>query len=104
MGKDWTTYRGSKEQAYAYARQMVNSDAYYLQDHATIQELMHIREKDGKIEGQDGYHDDHADAFILSCWALRTCPGFQGNEKQGHARRSERRGHPLDRISRVMRY
>lgn len=104
QGKDWTTYKGSKEQAYAYARQMVNGDAYYLQDHATIQELMHIREKNGKIEGQDGYHDDHADAFILSCWALRTCPGFQGNAKQGHARRSERRGHPLDRISRVMRY
>ena len=65
---------------------------------------MHIREKNGKIEGQDGYHDDHADAFILCSWALRTCPGFNGNAKQGHARRSERRGHPLDRINRVMRY
>ena len=76
---------------------MVNGDAFELVDHATVSELMHVREANGKIEGQDGYHDDHADAFILACWALRTCPGFDGKEK--HSRRSAmRRRHPMNII------
>ena len=95
--KDWTTSRGNKENAYSFARQMVNGDAFDLRDHSTISELMHIREVGGKIEGQDGYHDDHADAFILACWALRTCPGFDGKAK--HSRhRGPRRRHPMNII------
>ena len=80
-GQDWTTHRGNKELAYSFARQMVNSDALCLTDHQTIQELMHVREVRGKIEGQDGYHDDHADAFVLSVWALRYCPAFSGVQR-----------------------
>jgi len=72
--KYWTTSRGSKEQAYAHLRQMVNGDALTLNDMTTVQELMHIREQGGKIEGQDGYHDDHADALMLAEWNRRTLP------------------------------
>ena len=70
--KYWTTSRGSKQEGYAHLRQMVNGDALQLSDLTTIQELMHIREFNGKIEGQDGYHDDHADALMLSVSAINS--------------------------------
>tara|TARA_R100001224_G_scaffold113534_1_gene99263 strand:- start:1025 stop:2560 length:1536 start_codon:yes stop_codon:yes gene_type:complete len=101
-GKDWITHRGNKEQAYAFARQMVNSNAFVLSDSATIQELMHIRDRDGKIEGQDGYHDDHSDALVLACWALRTCPGFDGRPK-GSVRSRSKNPHPMQRIKQALR-
>jgi len=72
--KYWTTTRGAKEEGYAHLRQMVNGDAMSLNDSSTVQELMHIREVLGKIEGQDGYHDDHADALMLAEWNRRTLP------------------------------
>lgn len=72
--KYWTTSRGSKQEAYAHLRQMINGDALTLNDESTIQELMHIREQNGKIEGQDGYHDDHADALMLAEWNRRGMP------------------------------
>jgi len=72
--KYWTTSRGSKQEAYAHLRQMINGDALTLNDQTTIQELMHIREQSGKIEGQDGYHDDHADALMLAEWNRRGMP------------------------------
>tara|TARA_R110000824_G_scaffold36410_8_gene113278 strand:- start:3340 stop:4866 length:1527 start_codon:yes stop_codon:yes gene_type:complete len=97
--KDWTTHKGNKEQAFAFARQLVNSDAIGLRDHATIQELMHIREEKNRIEGQDGYHDDHADALVLACWALRTCPGWTG--KVRHFRQKSNKKHPLTRIAQM---
>jgi hypothetical protein len=100
FGKDWTTNRGNKEMAYAYARQMVNGDAYDLNDAMVVQELMHVREKDGRIEGQDGYHDDHADAFVLACWALRSLPGFNGRPR--YIRRQYTRKNPADRIRRAL--
>lgn len=82
----WTTSRGSKEQGYAHLRQMVNGDALTLNDMATVQELMHIREVNGKIEGQDGYHDDHSDALMLAEWNRRTLP-----KAEAPMRRSKRR-------------
>ena len=100
-GADWITHRGNKEMAYSFARQMVNSDAFELRDHQTIQELMHVREKKNRIEGQDGYHDDHADAFVLACWALRTCPGF-GRDKEIRIR-SRNITNPMTRIARALR-
>ena len=99
-GQDWVTMRGNKEEAYAFCRQLVNSDALWLRDHGTIQELMHIREKNNKIEGQDGYHDDHADALVLACWALRRCDSFMGRSSE--RRRRVRRVHPLSRIAGVI--
>jgi hypothetical protein len=53
---------------------MINGDALTLNDQTTVQELMHIREQNGKIEGQDGYHDDHADALMLAEWNRRGMP------------------------------
>ena len=96
-GKDWVTHKGNKELAYSFARQMVNSDGLELNDHQTIQELMHVREERGRIEGQDGYHDDHADACVLAIWALRRLPAFTGREKHRPRRMRERRN-PMDRI------
>jgi len=99
--KDWVTHRGNKEMAFSWARQMVNGDAFELNDHSTIQELMHVREERGKIEGQDGYHDDHAMAFVLSCWALRRCPGFNGPKI--FRERSKVSTNPMNRIKRALR-
>jgi|TARA_R100000084_G_C4654801_1_gene152096 hypothetical protein len=100
-GNDWTTSRGNKEIAYGNARQLLNGDAFLLNDHATISELMHVREVKGRIEGQDGYHDDHADAFVLAVWALRTCPGWQGKPKYSR-REYQYKRNPADRIRRAI--
>lgn len=70
----WSTSRGSKEEGYAHLRQVVNGDGLTLNDDTTVQELMHVREANGKIEGQDGYHDDHADALMLAEWCRRGMP------------------------------
>ena len=71
---------------------MVNGDALVLHDLTTVQELMHIREVRGKIEGQDGYHDDHADALMLAVWNLRNMPQSKVaprlNRKRYYARRN----------------
>ena len=99
-GGDWITARGNKEMAYSFARQLVNGDGVELNDPSTVRELMHVRDIRGKIEGQDGYHDDHADAFVLACWALRTCPGFNGLEKH-MVRHEKKRPHPMDVINRA---
>jgi hypothetical protein len=71
--KMWTTHRGNKEDGYAHLRQMVDGDVLELRDHATVSELMHIRETNGSLEGDKG-HDDHADALMLAEWNRRTLP------------------------------
>lgn len=90
--KYWTTHRGSKQEGYAHLRQMVNGDALTLLDAPTVQELMHIREVGGRIEGQDGYHDDLADALMLAEWNRRTLPGRKMNprfrKRRYHAQRT----------------
>jgi len=101
-GQDWITSRGNKEMAYSFARQLINSDGLEVNDHSTLRELMHVRDVNGKIEGQDGYHDDHSDALVLACWALRTCPGFDGREKHVPRERT-RRMNPMQRIQRATR-
>lgn len=72
--KFWTTGRGNKEEAYSHARQMVDNDVLTLNDEATVKECMHIREKDGRIEGHDGEHDDHAMALVLAEWNRKSLP------------------------------
>ncbi len=57
---------------------------------------MHIREERGRIEGQDGYHDDHADAFVLATWALRRFPGISGKVRRQRLRKEKR--NPMDKI------
>ena len=88
----WTTSRGSKEEGYAHLRQQVNGDALTLNDMTTVQELMHIREASGRIEGQDGYHDDHADALMLAEWNRRTLTAAKaaplGSKRRYVARRT----------------
>tara|TARA_R110000765_G_scaffold9006_3_gene28478 strand:- start:2813 stop:4306 length:1494 start_codon:yes stop_codon:yes gene_type:complete len=77
-GKEfWNTSKGNKEMAYSHARQITNADYMELNDHQTIQELMHIREENGKIEGKDGHHDDHSTAYVLACQALKRVASFQ---------------------------
>lgn len=73
----WTTHHGNKVKAFDHARRMVNNDAFKLNDHTTIEQLMDIREipsgsdKGSKIEGHEG-KDDHAMAFVLAAWNHRT--------------------------------
>jgi hypothetical protein len=72
--KPWTTHHGNKQEGYSHLRQMVDGGVLDLRDEATVKELMHIREKNGSIEGQDGEHDDHAMALMLAEWNRRTLP------------------------------
>jgi hypothetical protein len=74
-GKFWTTTNGRKQEAYSHHRRMVNGDAFDLADKELVLELMHIREVNSKIEGQDGYHDDHAMAHVLAEWCRKDLPG-----------------------------
>ena len=92
--KDWVTTSGNKEEAYGHARQMINGDALELNDHVTIQELLHIREEDGRIEGQDGYHDDHAMALVLAEWNRRTIP-TSVTKRHGRLQRHKSPRHPM---------
>ena len=98
--KFWQTTRGSKEHGYAHLRQIVNSDALTLNDLSTVQELMHVREQNGRIEGQDGYHDDHADALMLAEWNRRKMPQAKDIPKRG-VRRYHSRKNPFNSMSRV---
>jgi hypothetical protein len=92
--KPWNTHRGNKQEGYAHLRQMVDGDVLELRDHATVTELMHIREVGGSIEGQDGSHDDHADALMLAEWNRRTLPAAPLNPSP-FRRRYTARQHPF---------
>jgi|14BtaG_2_1085337.scaffolds.fasta_scaffold12188_3 hypothetical protein len=76
--KDWVTHGhggvGSKQELLGRLRQVVNTDTLDLKDPMTVEEMMHIREVNGKIEGQDGYHDDHVMALALAEWCRRELP------------------------------
>ena len=102
-GKEyWITTRGNKEEAYARCRQHVNRGDLELNDHQTIQEMMHVREENGKIEGRDGHHDDHSMAFVLACWAMTYLDGWTGRDYTRERLVSEKRN-PLDLITGKMR-
>jgi len=86
FGKDWHTSNGSKAEGYAHLRQMVNGDGLDLYDCVLLNQLKHIREENGTIEGRDGVADDHADALMLAAWNLRTLPGSTARPSR-HRRR-----------------
>ena len=65
---------GRKAQVYSHLRWLVDGDSLTLVDLPTVQELMHVREEDGKVEGRDGYHDDLSDALALAAWNMKTLP------------------------------
>ncbi len=79
----WTTSKGSKEEAYAHLRNVVDADELELNDLLTVQELLHVREVHGHIAGQDGYHDDHAMALALAEWNRRSLPRRYRETSQG---------------------
>lgn len=73
-GKAWTTHRGNREVVLSYHRSMVNTAACKFNDHQTVSEMMSFREENGKLEGQDGAHDDHVMAHALAVHLLRSLP------------------------------
>ncbi len=75
FGKDWLNTNASNHEGYAHLRQMINGDALTLYDCLLLNQLKHIRQEDGTIEGRDGVPDDLADALMLAAWNLRTLPG-----------------------------
>ena len=89
------------DEAYGHLRQVVNGDNLELNDHATIQELLHIREENGTIEGQDGYHDDHADALVLAEWNRRTIPSSV-TRPHGRRKRYNKPRHPMTAVRSLM--
>lgn len=64
--KFWTTHGGNKPLAFSHSRQVVNGGGHDIPDLALLRELLTIREEKGKIEGQDGNHDDLAMALVLA--------------------------------------
>lgn len=99
----WTTNKGNKEQAYSHARQMVNGDAIELNDAPTVEQLLHIREERGRIEGQDGSKDDLAMALVLAEWCRTTLPGGDTLKPRRHQRKAKRRLHsPETKIQKVI--
>ncbi len=88
---DWTTGKGNKNDGYAHLRQVVNGDGLTLVDPQTIEQMMHIREEDGKLEGQDGYHDDHPMALMLAEQARQMLPT---RKERSQAFRRKRRARP----------
>ena len=94
-GKVWKTTAGTKGRMYSHLRQMVDSDAMTLMDFETVQELMHIRDVEGSIEGQDGMHDDMADALALAVWNLRSLPDPAGPSVFPFKRRRKALPHPF---------
>lgn len=71
----WVTSNSSNAEGYSWLKKQVNGDALTLNDYQTVQQLQHIREDDGVIEGTDGYEDDLADALMLAEWNRKTLPG-----------------------------
>jgi hypothetical protein len=86
----WTTSKGSKEEAYSHLRSVVDTDELELNDLLTVQELLHVREVNGHIAGQDGYHDDHAMALALAEWNRRSLPRRTRETRNGEAWRRSR--------------
>ena len=86
---------GKKTQVYSHLRYMVDGDALTLEDLPTVQQLMHIREEGGKIEGRDGYHDDLADALALAVWNAKNLPKPLGLSAFPFKRRRKALPHPF---------
>ena len=86
---------GKKTQVYSHLRYLVDGDGLTLTDLPTVQQLMHIREEDGKIEGRDGYHDDLADALALAAWNAKNLPRPVGLGAFPFKRRRKALPHPF---------
>ena len=90
-GKDWWTQGGrgggSKRKLYDFGAKLIDGGHMTLYDPVTISEGLHIREqKNGNIEADFGYHDDHMDALLIGAWAARE---FRGGSES------------VDRITRI---
>jgi hypothetical protein len=86
---------GRKAQVYSHLRYLVDGDSLTLTDLPTVQELMHIRESDGRVEGHDGYHDDLADALALAAWNMKTLPDWVGPRVFPFKRKRKALPHPF---------
>lgn len=72
--KDWTTSQGNRELMLSDLREAVNTGALDVPDLQTLHEMTSFREKDGRLEGQDGEHDDHVFALGLAEQCRRSLP------------------------------
>tara|TARA_R110000824_G_scaffold33480_1_gene107276 strand:- start:3788 stop:4267 length:480 start_codon:yes stop_codon:yes gene_type:complete len=102
--KHFTTTSASKSEGYGHLRRMVDGDVLELTDHATLIELMHIREDEmtGRIEGEDGYHDDHADALMLAEWNRRTLPKAENRVPGSRRRYTSKAADPMSAVHRAI--
>lgn len=85
--KFWTTVggtAGNKALAYSHSRQMVNAGGHDIPDLPLLRELLAIREEKGRIEGQDGNHDDLADALVLAEQCRLALPNAEVLRPQRH--------------------
>ena len=65
---------------------------------------MHIREDEmtGRIEGEDGYHDDHADALMLAEWNRRTLPKAENRVPGSRRRYTSKAADPMSAVHRAI--
>lgn len=72
--KDWTTGQGNRELMLSDLREATNTGAIDITDLQVLHEMTTFREKDGRLEGQDGEHDDHVFALGLAEQCRRSLP------------------------------
>lgn len=66
-GKDVWVDRVGKTVMMTFARECVDKGYVALEDPMTVSELLHVREqRDGNIEADEGYNDDHVSALVLA--------------------------------------
>lgn len=71
-GKEFVTDSRTNAKVYDWYKYLLDADLVDCPDTVTLMECEHIREqRNGKIEADQGYHDDHADAHSLALWCAR---------------------------------
>ncbi len=75
--KDWNTNGGSREMMLSTLKSDVNAGALDIPDMQMLREMTCFREVDGRLEGQDGEHDDHVFSVGLANICRRSLPATE---------------------------
>lgn len=94
--KVWWTDERTKATLLDYARLMIDNGYADIRDQVTVQECMHVREfPDGRIEGDEGWHDDHAMSLALALYNARVRTTTETTPDRDIMRARERRHREL---------
>jgi hypothetical protein len=72
QGKDFVATSRANASLMDWMKYLLDGDMLDVADTMTLEECMHVREqRGGKIEADQGYHDDHVDGLALALWCAR---------------------------------